>query len=124
MNMLISKRDALEDEVSAMIQFNEDHHNHIDQMVTTIKELKETQRKKETEIQDLRDKFRDKEQEEALVKHSLREVQDQGVFIEKDQAKVIAHRDQCQNTYHDLMRVNRDIQNELDFMLKVDKNMV
>ena len=45
------------------------------------------------------------------------------MFNEKDQAKVIAHKDSCQNTYHELMRVNRDIQNELDFMLKVDKNL-
>ena len=42
LDMLVSKRNALEDEVSAMIQFNEDHHDHIDQMVTTIRDLKET----------------------------------------------------------------------------------
>jgi hypothetical protein len=65
----------------------------------------------------------EKEQEETLVKHSLREVQDQGVFIEKDQAKIIAHRDSIQDTYHQLMKVNRDVQNELDFMLKVDRNL-
>ena len=53
-------------------------------MVNKIRDLKETQRKNETQVQDMRDKFRGKEQEELLVKHSLREVQDQGVFIEKD----------------------------------------
>ena len=42
LDMLVSKRNALEDEVSAMIRFNEDHHDHIDQMVTTIRDLKET----------------------------------------------------------------------------------
>ena len=74
MNLLVSKRNALEEEVGCLIQFNEDHHNHIDQMVNTIRDLKETQRKNETQLQDMRDKFRSKEQEEVLVKHSLREV--------------------------------------------------
>jgi hypothetical protein len=50
MNMLQTKRNDLEDEVTGMIQFNEDHHNHIDKMVTTIRDLKETQRKCETQL--------------------------------------------------------------------------
>lgn len=92
-----------------MIQFNEDHHDHINQMVETVRSLKETQRKNENKLSEMHAKMREKEQEEALIKHSLREVQDQGVFIEKDQTKVISHRDSIQNTYHELMKVNRDI---------------
>jgi hypothetical protein len=45
--LLTIERDALEDEVNAMIHFNEDHHDHIDQMIETVRSLKETQRKLE-----------------------------------------------------------------------------
>lgn len=50
-------------------------------------------------------------------------MQDQGVFILKDQAKIKAHRDSVHHSYQELMKVNKDIQNELDFMLKLDKNL-
>jgi hypothetical protein len=44
---LHSERQTLEDEVQAMIQFSEDHHEHIDQMVAQVREFKEKQRKNE-----------------------------------------------------------------------------
>lgn len=58
-----------------------------------------------------------KEQEETLVRHSLKELQDQGVFYKKDNEKYTKQRDHLQEEKAKLLATTRRIQCEIEDLM-------
>ena len=84
---------------------------------------KDEQRAYHEKVQELEDKLCERDQEQNLVKHRLIEIQEQGNRIKKDQADTLAHRDKLLYTHKQLLQINNDVQSELDYMIRVDKNL-
>lgn len=68
-------------------------------------------------------KIMQKDQEENLVRHSLKEVQDQGVFYKRDNEKYTQQRDKLQEEKVKLLSQTSKIQCEIEYLMQMDKNL-
>ena len=118
------ENDDMRDQMKYIVQFNDEVSKKIEDMIDEMKRLKKEQglnRDKASKIQNTT--FMQKESEENLVRHSLKEVQDQGIFYKRDNEKYTKQRDKLQQEKANLLAVTARIQNEIDYMMKMDKNL-
>ena len=121
---LKQKRADTEDETAYLIKFNEELSNKVEDMVARIRELKNQQKGNQEQLRTLEDaKLLQKDQEENLIRHSLTEVQDQGLFHQRDNERATKQRDNLQVTKAKLIAVTSKIQCEIEYMIQMDRNL-
>lgn len=121
---LKQKRADTEDEAAYLIKFNEELSNKVEDMVAQIRELKNHQKGNQEQLRTLQDaKLLQKDQEENLIRHSLTEVQDQGIFHQRDNERATKQRDNLQVTKAKLIAVTSKIQCEIEYMIQMDRNL-